>query len=50
MAVLRLFPRDALVQPVPAAVPTAGLVVSTVLSMITIAVLAVCFSEFIHIY
>lgn len=45
MAVVNLSRRDGL-QHVPAEIPRAGLVVSTILSMFTFAVLAVCLSRF----
>lgn len=50
MAVVKLSLRQDVLQHVPADIPSAGLVTSTVLSMFTFAVLAVCISEFAHQY
>jgi len=43
MALFPLLPRDMSKLPTP--IPTHGLVISTVLSMLTMAILAICLSE-----
>lgn len=50
MAAVKLSLRDDLLQHDPAEIPRAGLVVSTILSMSTFAVLAVCLSKSIDDY
>lgn len=50
MALLHMEPRAVGTEPinhVPAEIPRVGMVISTILSMLTISVLAVCFSELV---
>lgn len=51
MALLRMQTRAVGAEPVnhvPADIPRAGMVISTILSMLTISVLAVCFSKLVY--